>query len=349
MESIFNYSADEITVLLEGIGQPKFRARQLIQWLYQKAARSYDEMSNLPASLRARLHELAPLSPPDVVDRQVSRDGTRKYLLRLQDGCLVETVAIPSRDKGAGGMPRRLTVCFSTQVGCPMACSFCATGKEGFSRNLVPGEIVWQLLVCQQDMGMRVSNAVGMGQGEPFLNFDNVAAALHFINSPDGLGIGARHISVSTCGVLKGIERFSQMEEQFTLAVSLHCAIQEIRDELMPGCAGAPLDQLHEALLDYQVASRRRVSFEYLMIRDVTDTPECLDALIAFTRGLQSHVNLINVNEIEGSPYLPSTQERLEGFLSSLSSRGVETTIRDSRGSDIDGACGQLKNSRSRR
>ena len=349
MNTIFNYSAHELEELVTSLGQPKFRTKQLIQWLYKHGVSSYDQMTNLPAVFRAMLAKDAPLIPPKVVDRQVSADGTRKFLLELADGNQVETVGIPSRDSNAQGVPRRLTVCFSTQVGCPMRCSFCATGREGFTRNLVPGEMVWQVITCQNEFGMRVSNVVAMGQGEPFLNYDNVIAALHFMNAPDALGIGARHISLSTCGILPGIRKFGEEGEQFTLAVSLHSAIQHTRDQLMPGCMGTSLESLHDALLAYQRASGRRITFEYLMIDGQTDTNASLEALVDFCQGIQSHVNLLKINHIDGSPFEPTPANRLNWFLHALENAGIETTIRDSRGSDIDGACGQLKNSRLKR
>ena len=346
MDTIFDYSAQGIEQLVESLGQPKFRAKQLIQWLYKHGVRTYDDMKNIPARMREDLSRIAPLIPPIIVDKQVSKDGTRKFLLEFADGRQVETVGIPSRDSNTKGNPRRLTVCFSTQVGCPMRCSFCATGKEGFTRNLAPGEMVWQVLACQNDFDMRVSNLVAMGQGEPFLNYDNVVAALQFMNSPEALGIGARHISVSTCGIIPGILRFGNEHEQYTLAISLHSAIQEQRDLLMPGCVGVKLPELQSALRDYQRKSGRRITFEYLMIQDVTDTNDSLDALIGYCRGMLSHVNLLKINHIDGSPFEPTPKRRLEWFQQQLESSGIETTIRDSRGSDIDGACGQLKNSR---
>ena len=346
MNTILDYSAQALEELVLSCDQPKFRVKQLIQWLYKHGVHSYDEMGNLPASFRETLNKVAPLLPPKVIDKQISLDGTRKYLLELHDGCLVETVGIPSRDKNSTGTPRRLTVCFSTQVGCPMKCSFCATGKEGFTRNLGPGEIVWQIITCQNDFGMRVSNVVAMGQGEPFLNYDNVIASLHFINSPDALGIGARHITVSTCGITKGIRRFSHEEEQFNLAISLHCAIQDTRNVLMPVCAGENLDSLKKELSHYQDVTNRRITFEYLMIRGITDTDESLVALVDYCRELQVYVNLLNVNTVEGSSYTPSTAQRCQVFIRELEKAGIEAAVRDSRGSDIAGACGQLKNSR---
>lgn len=346
MESIFDYSASGIEELVLSFGQPAFRAKQLIQWLYQRGVSSYNEMTNLPKQFRAQLAQSAALRPPVVLDKQVSADGTRKYLLSFPDGCQVETVGIPSRSLDGSGVPKRLTVCFSTQVGCPMKCAFCATGQQGFTRNLTPGEMLWQILVCQNDFNQRVSNIVAMGQGEPFLNYKNLIAALHFMNMKDALGIGARHISVSTCGIPKGIVAFGHEKEQFTLAVSLHSAIQSVRDALMPGCAEIPLNKLKNALLQYQNSSGRRISFEYLMIKGINDTKESLDALLSFCGGLQAHINLLKVNPVDGSPLKPSSRARVQAFENTLQNAGIETSMRDSRGSDIDGACGQLISSR---
>ena len=200
MKNIKSYAREELADLFEEWGQPRFRVQQIVKWLYQRGVTSYDEMTDMPKTLRARLAEQAPLNAPELLDKRVSRDGTRKYVWTFEDGKGVETVAIPSRERNMNGEPQRLTVCFSTQVGCAMECAFCATGKEGFSRNLTPGEMVDQILFSGKDMDMRVSNVVAMGQGEPFLNYDNTLAALRFINSKDGLHIGARHITVSTCG-----------------------------------------------------------------------------------------------------------------------------------------------------
>lgn len=326
-------------------GQPRFRAGQLIEWLYGKGTESYEAMTNLPAALRERLEHEAPLSVPQIADKQVSSDGTRKYVLRLADGALVETVGIPSRDVAASGQPRRLTVCFSTQVGCPMGCVFCATGREGFTRNLEPAEMVWQLLAVGKDFGSRVSNAVAMGQGEPFLNYVNLLDALRIINHPKALGIGARHITVSTCGVREGILRFGEEPEQFTLALSLHAATQSTRDMIMPGMRNTPLADVRDALQVYITSSGRRVSLEYLLFDGVNDSDGDLDALVAFCRGLNAHVNLLPVNRVEGSSLLPSPASKLNVWANTLGEHGIEASVRDSRGGDIDAACGQLKNS----
>lgn len=333
---IKSYSYEGLQRLMKDLGVPSFRTAQLVQWLYQKHATSYEDMTNLPKQLRATLSEEAPLYAAKVVDKQISSDGTRKYIIAYEDGCMTETVAIPSRD--------RLTVCFSTQVGCAMSCAFCATGKEGFSRNLLPGEMVEQVLIAQEDMGMRVSNLVGMGQGEPFLNYESVLAALRFINSKDGLNIGARHIAVSTCGVLKGIEAFGHEPEQFTLAISLHSALQVTRDALMPKMERQPLRQLKNAIRSYQKNSGRRVTFEYLLIDGVNDDEDHLEALVKFCKGLMCHINIITLNKVDDALFQPSEPAVVQWFLEGLQNAGIEATLRESRGKDIAGACGQLKN-----
>lgn len=403
------YSYEELVALLKDLNHPKFRADQLVQWLYKQGEHKYQNMTNLPQMLRDILEEQFPIGAPSILNQQTSFDRTRKYVLSYQDGAQCETVAIPSfsstsapvkqntgqhphapapksskdlsarshqislntpfsaetlnnhyADKNTStsdinnnerpldssektSWDKRLTVCVSTQVGCAMKCSFCATGKEGFTRNLLPGEIVDQALVAQKDMNMRVSNVVTMGQGEPFLNYNNTLAALRFINSPKGMAIGARHITISTCGITKGIQRLSEEPEQFTLAVSLHSAEQKVRDILMPRVANEPLVKLKNSLLDYTKRTNRRISLEYIMIKGVTDTPKALKALLAFCENLLCHVNLLPINTVAGSNYTPSSstapwQEKLE-------QAHIPVSTRNSRGSDISGACGQLKNS----
>lgn len=346
MENIKAYTREGLADLMDELGQPRFRVKQIVPWLYQRGVSSYDEMTDLPAKLREELSENAPLHIPEMINRQISKDGTRKYVWRFHDGACVETVAMPSREGSKG--PQRLTVCFSTQVGCAMACSFCATGREGFTRNLTPGEMVDQVLLAGRDMGMRVSNVVAMGQGEPFLNYDNVIAALRFMNAKDGLGIGARHITVSTCGILRGIDAFSREKEQFTLALSLHSAVQETRNRLMPKMAKTSLADIKQAMRGYVESSGRRATFEYLLIKDVNDSEQELAALRKFCHGMLCHVNILPVNDIEGSPFKPASKATVDRWISELEKDGVEATLRDSRGSDIDGACGQLKNAMSR-
>ena len=315
-------------------GLPSFRAKQVVRWLYQKGARTYDEMTDLPAALRSRLADELPFVFPSVLDRQVSSDGTRKYLIRFADGTTAETVGLPTED--------RLTTCFSTQAGCGMGCVFCATGQNGLSRSLLPGEMAWQVLVVAEDFGCRVSNAVAMGQGEPFANYDASLAALRLLNSKDGLGIGARHITLSTCGIIPGIQRFADEPEQFTLAISLHSAIQGVRDRIMPGMRRYPLDILRSACVTYAEETGRRPTYEYALMQGVNDDDKGLDALVAFCKGTLCHVNLIPINGTEGG-FRPSDPSTVARFKQVLMENGVETSIRTPRGADIDGACGQLR------
>lgn len=413
--SIKAYSYESLISLLCELGEPKFRADQIVQWLYAQGVHDYQEMTNLSKSLREKLSENYPIDFPEILNRQISKDGTRKYVLGFADETSVETVAIPSSSTAStsptmknkvvpdlrfaspehtsapsesfsslpnsviatksktssnlsvsdgdsksdpegnledslegnpkGDSPRRLTVCVSSQIGCPMECSFCATGKEGFTRNLLPGEIVDQILVAQSDIGIRANNVVVMGQGEPFLNYENTLAALRFINSAKGLEIGARRITVSTCGLIEGIRKFSCEPEQFTLAVSLHSAEQAVRDQLMPRIAKDKLPLLKEALLDYVATTKRRVTLEYILMKDLNDSPQALSALKNFCEGLLCHVNLLTFNKTEGSDFFSPPPSVFKNWLSNLEAAGIPATMRNSRGADIAGACGQLKNS----
>lgn len=331
-------SREEIADAMKALGQPAFRVGQLVQWLYAKGARSYDEMTNLPASLREMLSQQLPLSYPETIAREVSTDGARKYLLRFDDGTTAEAVGIPSN--------QRLTVCFSTQAGCAMGCAFCATGRGGLTRSLAPGEMVDQVRMVAEDFGERATNVVSMGQGEPFANYDATIAALRLMNSPDGLGIGARHLTVSTCGILPMLRRFASEPEQFTLAISLHSAVQTTRDRLMPGMRRYTLDRLRASLVSYGESTGRRPSLEYSLIAGQNDTPEELEALIRFCSGMLCHVNLIPMNSVAGTGLKPSEAEKAEEFARALGRSGIEVSIRRSRGADISGACGQLRQKR---
>ncbi len=319
-----------------------------MEWLYGKGVRSYAEMTNFPKTLRDSLSEQAPLFSPAVLEKKVSDDGTRKYLLQFHDDTAVETVAIPSYGGGTveGAIPDKITVCVSSQVGCAIGCAFCATGQEGFTRNLLAGEIVDQVLVAREDFGARVSNVVVMGQGEPFLNYDHVLSALRLMNHPKTLAIGARHITVSTSGVLAGIRRLAQEPEQFTLAVSLHAARQDVRDRLMPKLANSTLRDLRGDLIDYTERTHRRVTLEYCLISGENDAEADLLALMGFCKGLLCHVNLLPMNAVPGSGLAPSPGKRTKHWLARLEQAHIPATIRHSRGADILGACGQLKNSR---
>lgn len=340
--AIKTYSLEQLEDLVAEYGLPRFRAKQLYQWLHTHHVKSYDDMTNLPKDMRTKLSEDYPLSTIRIIERQVSADGTRKYVVELDDGMFVEMVGIPAFD--AEGDVDKLTVCFSTQVGCPIGCTFCATGREGFTRNLTADEMVDQIVLVSEDFDARVSNVVAMGQGEPFLNFEEVLKALRIMNSADDLNIGARHITLSTCGIITGIEQMCDIPEQFTLAISLHAARQDVRDSIMPHMKTQPLGRLKETLLDYVALTNRRVTLEYLLLEGVNDSEADLDALLSFCEGLHCHVNLLPFNAVEGSNLIPTKKERLHRWQNALSENGIETTVRHSRGSDIAGACGQLKN-----
>lgn len=336
-------SLGELEELMKTWGYPRFRAQQIFEWIHKHHVADINDMSNVPTALKKQLKEFFPDNEITLVNQQVSTDGTRKYVLELSDGTMVETVGMPTYHPD--GSIDRLTVCVSSQVGCPMACAFCATGREGFTRNLSPAEIVAQIALVQSDFDHRVSNVVVMGQGEPFLNYDNVLKALRIINDPKDFNIGARRITVSTCGILAGIERFSEESEQFTLAISLHSAIQSKRNALMPKVENQPLSKLKKSLSDYCELTNRRVSLEYLLIENVNDSEEDLAALVDFCDGLICHVNLLPMNAIPSSPYQPSPASVSNRWLRVLDQQGIEASMRRSRGADIDGACGQLKNS----
>lgn len=343
MTDIRDMSQEELIVVMEEIGEPRFRAKQLHEWLHKHQVSDYDQMTNLSKALREKLAQAYPLSQTESIATERSIDGTRKYLFKLDDGVSIETVGMPVAFDEEKANVKRLTVCFSSQAGCPMACFFCATGREGFIRNLTSSEIVDQIVMVQNDFGERVGNVVAMGQGEPFLNYENLLSALRRINTDPGLNIGARKITVSTCGIIDGIKKFGREPEQFRLAVSLHAAKQKTRDLLMPHCASHSLDDLQEALVDYNMNSGRRVTLEYMLISGVNDSDSDLDALIAFCDGIRCHVNLIPLNRISGSDLQPAGKKTVKKWQQRLNAELIPTTIRNSRGFDINGACGQLK------
>lgn len=359
---ILALSESDLAALVADMRLPRFRATQLWEWLWVHRAASFDEMTNLPKSLRANLAAAYRIPRPMIAIGQESADGTRKYLVSLDDAPTapeptaadpepleppepthVETVAIPSADGS------RLTVCVSTQAGCQMGCTFCATGRAGFERNLAAHEIYAQVALAADDFGARVTNIVCMGQGEPFANYNATIAAMRLANDPRLTGIGARHITISTCGITSGIRRLAAEPEQFTLAVSLHSAIQETRDALMPGARSWPLDSLRTALADYAAATRRRPSLEYALIDGRNDDDAHLEALCAWCSGMLCHVNLITLNPLDSDAGAATNVEQmrpsphLEKFRRTLESRGIETSVRTSRGSDIAAACGQLR------
>ena len=320
---------EELQNLVKELGQPAFRAKQLNEWIHEKNVCSFDEMTNLPVAMREKLSERFSFNVPVELVKQVSKDGSRKYLLQFADGVSVETVGMPNRNK--------LAVCISSQAGCAMGCAFCATGLAGLSRSLTAQEMVDQVLHVSRDFGERVTSVVFMGQGEPFANFDATIDALRALNDPDGLAIGARHLTVSTCGVIPGIRRFAELPEQFTLAISLHSAVQGTRNQLMPGVKKYTLPRLHEAIQLYVEKTGRRPTYEFAMIDGINDTNPEMQALIDFCAGTLCHVNLIQLNNIPDSPFRPSPIEKVETLQRRLTMHG-----------DIDAACGQLKQRRFR-
>lgn len=335
MQDLHDITHGELLAALEELGQPKFRAKQIEEWLWEKGATSFDDLTNLPKTLRASLAERYTLGGLTQLARQESEDGSRKYLLGLSDGAAVECVGMPTG--------QRLAVCASTQAGCGMGCAFCATGASGLTRSLTASEIYEQVMHVRDDFDTRVTSVVLMGQGEPFANYDATLGALRRMNSPEGLGVGARHLTVSTCGIIPQILRFAREPEQFTLAVSLHSAVQKTRNLLMPGVKRWSLLNLYEAMGTYVDLTGRRPTYEYALIRGINDTEDELASLVDFCRGTLCHVNIIQLNEVPGSKFQPSSEARAGEFVRRLERVGVEATIRVSRGADIDAACGQLR------
>lgn len=325
----------ELADILKELGQPPFRAKQVFTWLH-KGVRSYDEMTNLPKSLRDVLSEKYPINTPKVVRKQESqRDGTIKYLWELSDGNCVETVLMRYRYGN--------TVCISTEVGCRMGCAFCASTLGGLVRRLEPFEMLDQVLFTQVDAKLPVSHIVLMGIGEPLDNFDNVMRFLELVNSPDGMNISMRHISLSTCGLVPKIDELAKRKLQLTLSISLHAPNDAVRDRIMPVNRVYPSEELLSACRRYYQATSRRISFEYAMIDGINDREENARELLKRLKGLPAHFNLIPLNHVEESPLRPSTRAAVAKFQKILEDGGVTATVRRTLGSDIDASCGQLR------
>ena len=325
----------EIGAVLKELGQPAFRAKQVYTWLH-KGVRSYDEMTNLPKSLRDVLAETYPICAPEVVRKQESqKDGTIKYLWKLSDGNCVETVLMRYHYGN--------TVCISTEVGCKMGCAFCASTLGGLVRKLEPFEMLDQVLFTQVDSGLPIGHIVLMGIGEPLDNFDNVMRFLELVNSQDGMNISMRHISLSTCGLVPGIDKLAEKKLQLTLSVSLHAPTDEIRNTIMPVNKAYPTEELLAACRRYYDKTGRRISFEYAMINGVNDTEEAAKILLKRLRGMGAHMNLIPLNHVEESPLKPSTKQAVKRFQEILEEGGIPATVRRTLGGDIDASCGQLR------
>jgi len=333
MIDIKSMTLEEMTALLQGMGEPTFRARQVFQWLH-RGARSFEEMTDLPKSLRGKLADACTITAPTVERKQVSAlDGTVKYLWRLGDGNCIETVLMRYHHGN--------TVCISSQVGCRMGCAFCASTLGGKVRDLTSSEILDQVLFTQLDSGLPISNIVLMGIGEPLDNFEAVLRFLTLVNHPDGLNIGMRHISLSTCGLTEKIDKLAQLRLQLTLSVSLHAPDDETRSRIMPVNRSVGVEKLFASCRRYFELTGRRVSYEYAMIDGVNDSDAQADLLARHLRGAPGHVNLIPLSEVRESPLHPS--RRVRAFQQRLEQQGITTTVRRKLGGDIDASCGQLR------
>jgi 23S rRNA (adenine2503-C2)-methyltransferase len=332
MKALIGASLPELTEWVKERQQPAYRGQQLHQWIYQRGARSLSEISVFPKQWRSEMADCA-IGRSEIHHQATSIDGTVKFLLRLGDGQIVETVGIPS--------DKRLTVCVSSQVGCPMACDFCATGKGGFKRNLERHEIVDQVLTVQEVFQQRVSNVVFMGMGEPLLNSENVLEAVRSMN--EDIGIGRRFITISTVGIPGKIRKLADHHLQATLAVSLHASNQEVRERLIPSARQYPLETLLDECREYVKLTGRRVTFEYVLLAEVNDCRDHAIELADHLRGFQSHVNLIPYNPINEADYQRPDQRRITQFVKALSDRNIAVSVRRTRGLEADAACGQLR------
>ena len=329
----------------EALGEPKFRAKQIFSWIYggtgkdgnlRPGAESFEEMNNLPKTLREKLTARAAIVQPAVLREQISKlDGTRKFLFGLADGNAIESVFMKYKFGNS--------ICVSSQAGCRMGCRFCASTIGGLKRNLTPGEIAGQILAAQRQTGERISHVVVMGTGEPFDNYDNLAAFIRIINDPNGLAIGMRNITVSTCGLVPKIARFAGEFPQVNLAISLHAANDEMRSEIMPVNRTYPMDVLLTACREYTEKTSRRITFEYTLVKGVNDSTEHARMLASRLHGMLCHVNLIPLNKVEETGYDTTERGAVLKFQKVLNENGIPATIRRELGDDIDAACGQLR------
>ena len=335
MKNIKDYNLEELKKELQTINEKPFRAEQIFKWLYQEKVKSFDEMTNLSLDLREKLKQNYTICNYNILKKQESKDGTIKYLFDVLDGNAIETVLM-SYHHG-------YSICVSSQIGCKMGCKFCASTGINFIRSLTSGEIVEQITAVEQDQNIRISNVVFMGIGEPLDNYDNVVNAIHIINNPKGLNIGARHISVSTSGLVPKIYQLADENIQCTLSISLHATNNEKRSAMMPVNNAYPIEELIQACKDYIAKTNRRISFEYALAKDNNDNLDDAKELVKLLKGMLCHVNLIPINKIENGQYSKSTNENIMKFRDYLNDHGIVATIRRELGSDIDAACGQLR------
>ena len=330
---------------LSAMSQPSYRAKQVMEWAYgrDKRVESWEAMSNLPAGLRSSLEALHPIRVPGVVTVSGSKDTTRKLLLRLHDGELIETVLIPASPALYGEESDRRTLCVSSQVGCAYGCKFCASGLDGWKRHLSADEIVAQVLLAEKIAGERINNLVFMGMGEPMANYDNWLQAVSILNAPWGVGLGARKMTVSTSGLVPRIRDLANQPLQIRLAISLHGASDEVRSQIMPVNKKFPVAELMEACSYYSERKKQMITFEYILIEGVNDAPSEARLLADRARGLRAKINLIPYNTVEGLSWRRPSEVVQEEFLAILRDRGSSATIRREKGHDIDAACGQLR------
>ena len=334
---IKNLSIDELRKFVKSLGLEPYRAKQIAQWLYKKRVRTFSEMTNLSKKTRELLSQKARIDVLKTVKVEESSDGTRKYLFELPDGNRVESVFIPEKDWN--------TLCVSTQVGCPVGCRFCLTAKDGFTRNLTAAEIVDQYIHVQRDVGekRRISNVVFMGMGEPLLNFDNVKKAVGIMVHPDMLDLSTRKITISTVGIVPGIERMAREMNRVKLAVSLHATTDEQREKIVPMNRRWPIREIMKVLRRYPADNSRRIMIEYVMLKGINDSLEDAKRLVKLIKGIPVKVNLIPFNPYPGSPFQPTPREDIEKFQKVLWDHNVAAFIRESRGQDISAACGMLR------
>ena len=335
MKNIKDYNLEELKEELVAIGEKKYRAEQIFKWIYVDKVKKFDEMTNLSVELREKLKENYTMCNYKILRKQESSDGTKKYLFDVLDGNAIETVLMEYH--------HGKTVCVSSQIGCKMGCKFCASTGIQFVRSLSSGEIVEQILAVEQDIGDKISNIVFMGIGEPFDNYDNVMKAIRIINNQKGLNIGARHISVSTSGLVPRIYDFANEDLQCTLSISLHATSNEKRSSMMPVNKRYPIEELMKACKDYIAKTNKRISFEYALAKDNNDNLEDAKELVKLLKGMLCHVNLIPINKIENGKFVKSTDNNIIRFRDYLNAHGIVATIRRELGSDIEAACGQLR------
>ena len=336
-KNIKNYNLDNLKEELKNLGEKPFRAEQIFKWLYQDKVNSFDDMTNLSLDLRKKLAENYSIGNFEIIKKLESVDGTKKYLFDLKDDeeNLIESVLMEYH--------HGYTICVSSQIGCKMGCTFCASTGIPFARNLTPGEIVEQLLAIERDTGIKISNIVFMGIGEPLDNYDNVMEAIGIINNPKGLNIGARHISISTSGLVPKIYELADKDMQCTLSVSLHSSNNKTRSDMMPVNDAYPIEELIKACKYYIEKTNKRISFEYALAKDNNDNLEDAKELAKLLHGMLAHVNLIPINKIDDGKYVKSTNENIIKFRDYLNDHGIVATIRRELGSDIQAACGQLR------